>query len=399
MIKCPVCPVHLKPYNYHGLIVGACLRCGGMWFNPGELLPSLEAFARDNYRFPDPNFPLDKPNIVRNETSEAEKVCPIMGHGPMRSFTYGPESNVQLDRCASCGRIWADGGEVFWIATHRVGNVQWQALGAAIAKQGQSVDQWKDVAEVAGTLSERIERIRISDLLGWYRIKIIQGAALFMNAVFSSRFGGRTLIFPGVVLGVIIANAIVFLYQWSFVKPDSFFYDRYGLIPSQILFGKISFGSGYFSFFSSLFLHGGIVHLIGNMFCLLMFGDKVEEELGHWRFSLFYLLCGLAANLTHILIYPYSDLPVIGASGAIAGVLGAYFVLYPHDRIETPFFDRVIYLPAWFPLGGWFLFQLLYALFGGPDTGIAWSSHIGGFLLGAIWMRFHKKPWVPERLT
>lgn len=141
-----------------------------------------------------------------------------------------------------------------------------------------------------------------------------------------------------------------------------------------------------------MFLHGGWMHLIGNMWMLWIFGDNVEDRLGHGRYLLFYVLCGLAASWTHILLHPNSTVPAIGASGAISGVMGAYLLLFPRARVITLFplffIPYFLELPAIVYLGAWFLMQLFSGAFSilapGEGGGIAWWAHVGGFLAGAL---------------
>ena len=147
---------------------------------------------------------------------------------------------------------------------------------------------------------------------------------------------------------------------------------------------------------SSMFLHGGWMHLLGNMLYLWIFGNNVEDAMGHLRFLIFYVVSGVAAALAHIALNSNSEVPTIGASGAISGVLGAYLLLHPHARvlvlIPLGFFTRLIRLPAMYVLGFWFVFQLLNAaLVGSKGTGVAWGAHIGGFLAGMVLVGFFKK--------
>jgi len=141
--------------------------------------------------------------------------------------------------------------------------------------------------------------------------------------------------------------------------------------------------------FTSMFLHGGIMHLLGNLLFLWIFSDNVEDRLGRWRFALFYLCCGIGAALAQVLPEPGSKIPMIGASGAISGVLGAYMIMYPHAqvRVVIPVFFvlQIVRLPALLVLGFWFLIQLLSSLLAQPGTGgVAFRAHIGGFVAGLI---------------
>lgn len=169
---------------------------------------------------------------------------------------------------------------------------------------------------------------------------------------------------------------------------------QYGLIPGALL-GTEPAAAGYaavpppLTVITSMFLHGGWMHLIGNMLFLWIFGNNIEDELGHGRFILFYLLSGIGAAAAQIIAMPYSNIPMVGASGAISGVLGAYLVLYPRAKILTLIFLGVFITWAhiravWF-IGGWFLFQTISALAAsGGAGGVAWWAHIGGFLAGLL---------------
>ena len=141
-----------------------------------------------------------------------------------------------------------------------------------------------------------------------------------------------------------------------------------------------------------MFVHGGFLHVAGNMLYLWIFGDNIEDRLGHFRFIVFYLLSGLIASLAHIIMLPNSTIPMIGASGAIAGVLGAYFLLYPRAHVLTLvfffFFVDIIRIPALVFLGLWFVFQVLSSAGGG---GIAWYAHIGGFIGGAVLVKLFER--------
>jgi membrane associated rhomboid family serine protease len=151
-------------------------------------------------------------------------------------------------------------------------------------------------------------------------------------------------------------------------------------------------------FFTSMFLHGSWLHVIGNMWFLYIFGDNVEDYLGHFKYLVFYLLSGLIAMATQVAIYPNSNVPTVGASGAIAGVLGAYFLLYPKARVLTWFFVFVLYLPAWVVLGEWFVMQFMagaasLSMTQGRDVGgVAVWAHVGGFIAGMVMIKIF-----PER--
>jgi membrane associated rhomboid family serine protease len=206
--------------------------------------------------------------------------------------------------------------------------------------------------------------------------------------------------FPVVNTALIGINVVVFFLQMSQGNQMDRFIYTYGLVPARY---SISHVSAYFtpfqqvfSFISFMFLHGGFVHLLGNMWSLYIFGDNVEDRLGPLRYLLFYLLCGLASGLSHLLLNTNSTIPTIGASGAIAGVMGAYLVLHPRSRILTLIpiliFPWFVEIPAFFFIGFWFVLQLLNAAGShGGGGGIAWWAHIGGFLFGIVFLKIALK--------
>jgi membrane associated rhomboid family serine protease len=199
---------------------------------------------------------------------------------------------------------------------------------------------------------------------------------------------------PIMTVSLIIANAVAFIFQLSLGQNLNDFITVYGFVPSKFfhLIAKGNILAGLFPLFTSIFLHGGWFHIIGNMWFLWIFGDNVEDRVGHFRFVIFYILCGVSAGLIHGFTSPNSGIPTIGASGAIAGVMGAYFILYPRARIWTLvpifFFVQFIEIPAFFFLGFWILMQFFMGTFslgiGSMQGGVAWWAHIGGFATGAL---------------
>jgi hypothetical protein len=216
----------------------------------------------------------------------------------------------------------------------------------------------------------------------------------------------RTRTFPAVTLLLIAGNAAVFIYQLSLGSGPvltAFFY-QFGLVPRALLsFGYWQEGGilmGLAPLFTSMFLHGGWMHFLGNMLYLWVFGDNVEDWLGSMRFLLFYLVCGLLAALLQIAVHPGSAIPMIGASGAISGVLAAYLVLFPGARVLTfvpiLFFFYLVRLPALIFLGLWFLLQFFngaVSLTSGDLSmgGTAWWAHIGGFVAGLVLILRHRR--------
>jgi membrane associated rhomboid family serine protease len=208
--------------------------------------------------------------------------------------------------------------------------------------------------------------------------------------------------FPIVTYGLIAVNLLVFLWQISLGAAGETLLLQMALIPAEVTLG-FSLG-GARAILTSMFMHAGLMHLLGNLLYLWIFGDNVEDTLGHFRYLLFYLAGGFAASLTHVFLYPTSLVPTVGASGAIAAVLGAYLLLFPHRRVVTliplGFFLQIARLPAVFVLGAWFLLQLFegtLALGMAELGGVAFWAHIGGFVFGMLFgplLRQHKQPVV-----
>ncbi|NIS60593.1 MAG: rhomboid family intramembrane serine protease [Proteobacteria bacterium] len=197
--------------------------------------------------------------------------------------------------------------------------------------------------------------------------------------------------YPIVRNAIIGINVFIFLWQLAQGPHLKRVFDLYGMVPVRYsnpqISGEFTFFQQIVPFFSYMFLHGGFLHLLGNMWFLYIFGDNVEDRLGPSRFMAFYILSGVAAVLIHLATNWHSSLPTIGASGAIAGIMGAYFLLFPRSRVLTMvpifFFPFLFELPALFFLGYWVLIQFLYASVShGPAGGVAWWAHIGGFIFG-----------------
>ncbi len=215
-----------------------------------------------------------------------------------------------------------------------------------------------------------------------------------------------TEITPVVTIALIAACAVAFL--WQQALPDrtalAAVYS-YGMIPS-VLFDQDVLAPELYrlpaevTVFTSMFLHGGWMHIIGNMLFLWVFGNNIEDAMGHVRFALFYALCGVAAALAQALSEPGSDIPMIGASGAVSGVLAGYLLLHPHARVLTMviiiFFIRMIRLPAWVLLGLWIVMQLYNAAVTPTgEAGVAWMAHVGGFVAGLALIGLFKRRDIP----
>ena len=197
--------------------------------------------------------------------------------------------------------------------------------------------------------------------------------------------------FPFVTTAIILLNALVFIME---LNGGEDFVKQWSVIPADIVAGK-----HWATIMTAMFMHGGWMHIIGNMVFLKAFGPEIEDAMGRFRYGAFYLLSGVAASVAQILAQPTSDVPNLGASGAIAGVMGAFLITYPHDRIRTLFwfgiFTRITFIPAALLIGIWFLIQLfsqigsVAAVQGG---GVAYMAHLGGFIFGAVFARLFETP-------
>ncbi len=195
--------------------------------------------------------------------------------------------------------------------------------------------------------------------------------------------------FPFVNYLLIAANVLVFAYQWTMLAENPQAVLQFALIPAEVTSG---FDVGdVFSVLTSMFMHAGLAHIGGNMLYLWIFGDNIEDAMGHIAYLGFYLIGGIVASTVHVLSSPASTIPTVGASGAIGAVLGAYLVLYPRRRVLTllflGYFIRMVMVPAVYLLGFWILMQVFSGLMtlGGPDVGgVAFWAHIGGFTAGAV---------------
>lgn len=209
---------------------------------------------------------------------------------------------------------------------------------------------------------------------------------------------------PVVNVLLIIANILSFVYELSLGPQLESFIVTHGFVPvrfSAELAGNFMPLASYLPVFSSMFIHGGLLHVFSNLWMLWIFGDNVEDRMGHGRYLLFYLLCGVGAAFAQFWANPQAQSPMIGASGAISGVLGAYFLLYPRARILTfiPIFILfyLVEVPAYFFIGFWFLLQFLQGaaqqvIVGRlAEGGVAWWAHVGGFVAGVILLYFFKR--------
>lgn len=207
---------------------------------------------------------------------------------------------------------------------------------------------------------------------------------------------------PAVTWGIILACVAIFVLQvLSGPQTSEAIAYSFGLIPAVLVGARdlapaLDVVPAWATLFTSMFLHGGLMHLVGNMLFLGVFGDNIEDSMGHGRFLLFYLVCGAAAALTHVMIAPTAAVPMIGASGAISGVMGAYLILHPKAWVTILLFWIPLVFPAWILLLVWIGFQVFSALgSGATGGGVAWWAHIGGFAAGAALISTFRHKTIP----
>lgn len=194
-------------------------------------------------------------------------------------------------------------------------------------------------------------------------------------------------------IGVIAVTIFVFIQQ---LASPNLLADQYALIPALINFSNLN---TLIPFVTAIFLHGGFLHIISNMWFLWVFGDNIETHAGVYHYIVIYFVSGIVGNVVQYMVMPQSSIPMLGASGAVAGILGAYYVLFPHSKIKTviPFFGflSVVEVSAPFMLGYWFILQIfsgaLSLPFGGESGGVAFWAHVGGFAVGALYAHFLQK--------
>jgi membrane associated rhomboid family serine protease len=213
--------------------------------------------------------------------------------------------------------------------------------------------------------------------------------------------------FQFVTAAIIAVNIVVFLLTGALRGDEALMttISGFGIVPAELFHPPSQSLNGYhpiaepLTLFTSMFLHAGWLHLIGNMAFLWVFADNVEDAFGHLGFLLFYLLCGVAAGLAHALLVPESLAPLVGASGAVSGVLAAYLLLYPKARIWILFLMRIpLRIPAWIVLGGWIILQVASLYIEQPgEQAVAWWAHIGGFAMGLVYTLILRSPLLARR--
>ena len=366
-MNCPLCQSALERKRYRDIDIDACPACSGIWFDQGELGEFLHRYVEDHQDLPNSTIQLDLAVTTVEHLREPIRSCPHCNQ-PLDKVNYAYNSNIIVDNCLACGGVWVDGSEVKQLAVHVKGNPKLDKLATSLAEYVSEREHTRDMIEAAHELGRNV------------------GIWMFLPKIIvpvGDDASRRTV--PGITLGIILVNAIVL--AWMYYSPMELpvLFSAYGFIPQRVMAGE-----ALFTFISAMFLHAGVFHLIANSFFLWIFGDNVEDVFGHVLFIAFYLACGVCASLAFLLLHMDSAVPALGASGAVSGVMGAYFVLHPHARVRTFVIFTVIKIPAYVYLGLWFVGQLLFASLYGALEPVGFSAHAGGFAAGITLAMLHK---------
>ncbi len=354
---CPKCLADMNEIRYEGVSIDVCSGCRGIWLDPGELA-LLRGAATD--------LPGPTANVTSGQRllETSTYICPRCAGG-FESFEYAPGTGLVVDRCTECKGFYLDAGELKRVRaiTDRQRSVRLTSPDADDVRLLDAVHAERSGSgHVAGGGSST----------GVYFFQLLTGLPVEIDAPRQR--------FPFVVLALIMANVAVFLFQVFSVgisdAEQMEFFMAWGLVPEML--GR---GEGWHGLITGMFVHGGWLHLLANMYFLWLFGDNVEDRLNRALFPLFYLLCGLAASGAHAALTAHPDVPCVGASGAISGVMGAYLVLYPRRQMYQILWFIQFKVSAVFYLLVWLGLQVLFSSLGGG--GVAWFAHIGGFLAGA----------------
>ncbi|MBI5359446.1 MAG: rhomboid family intramembrane serine protease [Planctomycetes bacterium] len=365
-MKCPSCGAILQQDNYEGRFINHCSQCNGIWFESGELKDYIRLLIEKDKTIPEAKIETKRNVIKPREINENKRNCPKCSAG-MEKFNYGYDSNVILDKCVSCDGVWADGNEIKALAIHIKGNQKLDKLGQSLAEYSEQIQHDKDAADV-----NRFYFLTY--------IPILVPLGTTQNT--------RKTSFVFYIFFLI--NIAVFAYQYFYVKNPGEFYLKHGFIPAFSVSTE-----GLSRMITSMFIHGDFGHLLYNMIFFLVFADNIEDRFGHWIFPIFYMGCGFCSTIVHGLLYWGSTIPAIGASGAISGAIGAYYMLFPESRIRILIYGRTITTNAYIFLGAWLLYQAIYAVIASVSISMLFSrvtffGTIAGFTSGAIFAWSYK---------
>jgi len=360
-VHCPSDGSELFRFSFRDIELDMCRQCGGIWFDRGELDELLRTALREPRAVGDVDPRAGAP--VERFPPRA-LACPRCDGAALTQVAFGGVSGIELDGCPRCAGHWADGGELDALVRFLhtpIKPERLRAYGEAIAQAVAEREKLKDLTAFA-----RETGVPVFTFLP--RIILPLGSTVGVYGV------------PVATAGLVLATALAFVFQ--LIEGSGAVIERFGVVPA-----RLAQGEGIYTLLTSVFVHVGILHLLGNMWFFWIFARPVELTFGRLRFLACYLVCGAVAGLVDALVRFGDGIPAVGASGAISGVMGAYLILYPSSCISTFIIQKVVDVPAWLYLGAWVGLQGVYLLI---DTsldfrsGTAFSAHIGGFVAGAV---------------
>lgn len=347
-MNCLHCEVPLEDTKLKGVEVSQCPECEGIWLKSADVPRFLATLVEAGVVTPEPLLPTGEPVLPAKPSGHACPECDAELW--KRDFDYN--THIIVHRCEDCGHVWLGADQL-----------------PALASHGATVGQWTAIAKEIDS-----ERYVEMDDIPMQSVPLLVASAV-MPVVADTR---TTSITPWLTLGLLLANSLAYAWLWwvDFTVPV-----EYLLIPGASLSDNYGI-----SLVTHMFLHAGLIHFVGNMIFLWVFGDNVEEEFGHRTFLLFYLLSGLGAAAFHIFRDMDSATPMVGASGAIAGVMGAHLVFHPRDKILLMYRFARIKVSVWVAMIFWGLQQAYFAYqeSQGYTTYIAWDAHVAGFFVGVL---------------
>jgi membrane associated rhomboid family serine protease/Zn-finger nucleic acid-binding protein len=362
----------MQLFSCASVVVDKCPQCQGIWFDAHELgvfRDTLQGRDLQPLKILGPDAERDAP------TTLTIRACPRDGE-VLTAFTYSYNSKVRLNRCDRCSGIWSPFVEIIHLVEYaklsQAIEPHVRALGRELLHHHATIARWRAVESFGETMSTRI-----SYPWGYWD----RHAPWWRQTIWLRPFG---IILP---LGTDrpVASAIYGTYGLVLLNLAAFVACRGDPTALAMTPREVFAGHQPLSMVSALFSHAGFLHLFGNLFYFWLFGSAVETRLGLRRFLGLYFATGLAVNAIYLFTHPSSMVPVLGASGAVSGILGAYVVLFPSANVRAYVIQAVVEVPAWMFLGIWFLIQFFFWVFSrGEGGGMVYSAHLFGFILGFI---------------
>jgi hypothetical protein len=351
---CPVCKALLTEREVEGVGIHFCAKCRGLLCSRESFRQYVSVLRESELEQLSTAELFDRKALPEVLIPAEGKMCPGCGQA-MEQFNYAYDSNIILDRCAKCGLIWADRGEIVKVAQYVRGNPAIDRFGQALADRETERAKYQRMAE-------RGREIRAGGLM----------PMPFWIGLLPLSDEEETRTIPVATVLLILVNTVVFF----LLPPSMDTFESLGFIPDLFFAGR-----ELHRIVTHQFLHGGLLHLFGNMLFLWIFGDNVEDRFGKVGFPLVYLFLGGVAAVSHAIMTTHTFLPCVGASGAISGVMGSYFVLFPVAMVRAVIGNWMVPVPAFLFLAVWFLLQLAFSSL---ESSIAYFAHIGGFIMGLV---------------